>query len=107
MMRKGTSLLSLISVLPPPLRPSVRPSLSPSGAIRRRRPKQLRNDMSITLVNSDNTLKTPLMNPKLSTFSETNGKVDGSPTGYQTPGKCELAECMSHDLENHNNSLFG
>ncbi|TPP66738.1 Receptor-type tyrosine-protein phosphatase delta, partial [Fasciola gigantica] len=63
--------------------------------MRRRRPKQLRNDMSITLVNSDNTLKTPLMNPKLSTFSETNGKVDGSPTRYQTPEPVPNVACVT------------
>ncbi|GAA56237.1 receptor-type tyrosine-protein phosphatase delta [Clonorchis sinensis] len=68
--------------------------------MRRRRPKTLRSDMSITLVNSDNTLKTPLMNAKLSTFSETNGNLETSQTIFQASDNAQpitgSANCISH-----------
>ncbi|KAF7247999.1 hypothetical protein EG68_09491 [Paragonimus skrjabini miyazakii] len=44
--------------------------------MRRRKPKTLKGDMTIDLGNADISLKTPLMNPKLSNFGERNGKIE-------------------------------
>ncbi|CAL8101211.1 unnamed protein product [Calicophoron daubneyi] len=54
--------------------------------MRRRRPKSIKGDMSISLVNSDNTLKTPLMNQKAPSFPEENEKVEPSKPDLQAPG---------------------
>ncbi|KAA3681329.1 receptor-type tyrosine-protein phosphatase delta [Paragonimus westermani] len=44
--------------------------------MRRRRPKTLKDDMTIDLGNTDISLKTPLMNPNSSKFGESNGKIE-------------------------------
>ncbi|CAH8463873.1 unnamed protein product [Dicrocoelium dendriticum] len=44
--------------------------------MRQRRSKTLRNNMTISLASVDNSLKTPLANPKTANFSENNGKIE-------------------------------
>ncbi|KAF6780423.1 hypothetical protein AHF37_00137 [Paragonimus kellicotti] len=52
--------------------------------VRRRKPKTLKDDMTIDLGNTDISLKTPLMNPKMSNFGESNGKIQAVQNVLQT-----------------------
>ncbi|KAF5405732.1 hypothetical protein PHET_00746 [Paragonimus heterotremus] len=54
------------------------------GCVMRRKPNTLKGDMTIDLGNTDISLKTPLMNPKLSNFGESNGKIEAVQNVLQT-----------------------